>query len=82
MVQVDYHQEHGGLRRVLERAHRKDDRPEYHVVRHIGGVEAGNAASDKEHIERVFRFGRRKGLQNHQEGQGRESYRRQGENLR
>ena len=29
-----------------------------------------------------FRFGRRKGLQNHQEGQGREPYRRQGENLR
>ena len=27
VVQIDYHQEHGGLRRILERAYRKDERP-------------------------------------------------------
>lgn len=28
VVQIDYHQEHGGLRRIPERAYRKNERPE------------------------------------------------------
>ena len=28
VVQIDYHQEYGGLRRIPERAYRKNERPE------------------------------------------------------